>query len=202
MKYENSDLIQNLVLQIQESEGEDKRLLLEQLAPELESFIWSIVKTHGIQQCPQDSFQTAWIGVMKAISTYDVNKKTKFLTHCYWQILSALSKYKLETTRYENGQGTWKLSSINQVIADTDNVQLSEKLIADNDTAIDCITQLLESAARQIIEQNYKGTKKQILLLYIKGVRPVDIATKLNITRSYVSVTIRRFKLKCIEELT
>lgn len=82
MKTNNSELIQELVLQIQQSEGVEKRLLLDKLAPELEAFIWSVIKSHGAKQLPQDSFQTAWIGVMQAIETYDETKGTKFLTHC------------------------------------------------------------------------------------------------------------------------
>ena len=202
MKTNNSELIQELVINIQHSEGVEKRLLLNKLTPELEAFIWSILRTHGIKQLPQDSFQTAWLGVMQAIETYDASKGTKFLTHCYWQILSSLSKLKIYASRYETGQGTWSLSSLNQIITDTDNVPLQEKLVASDDTATDCVVKTLKESAIQLIEQNYTGTKKLILLKYMQGTRPVDIAAQLGVTRSHVSNTVSKFKQKCRKELT
>ena len=39
MKTNNSELIQELVIKIQHSEGVEKRLLLNKLTPELEAFI-------------------------------------------------------------------------------------------------------------------------------------------------------------------
>lgn len=202
MKANNSELIQELVIQIQQAEGVEKRILLDQLAPELEAFIWSIIKTHGAKQLPQDSFQTAWLGVMQAIETYDESKGTKFITHCYWQILSSLTKLKTYASRYETGQGTWSLSSLNQIINNTDNVPLQAKLVADDDTATDCVLKTLKESAIQLIEQNYVGTKKIILLKYMQGVRPVDIAAELGVTRSHVSNTVSKFKQKCRKELT
>ena len=202
MKTNNSELIQELVLKIQQAEGAEKRILLDQLAPELEAFIWSIIKSHGAKQLPQDSFQTAWLGVMQAIETYDESKGTKFITHCYWQILSSLSKLKTYASRYETGQGTWSLSSLNQIIVDTDSVTLQAKLVAEDDTATDCVLKTLKESAIQLIEQNYVGTKKIILLKYMQGIRPVDIATELGVTRSHVSNTVSKFKQKCRKELT
>lgn len=202
MKTNNSELIQELVLKIQQAYGVDKRILLDQLAPELEAFIWSVIKTHGAKQLPQDSFQTAWIGVMQAIETYDASKGTKFITHCYWQILSSLTKLKTYASRYETGQGTWSLSSLNQIIVDTDNVPLQAKLVAEDDTVTDCVLKTLKESAIQLIEQNYVGTKKIILLKYMQGIRPVDIAAELGVTRSHVSNTVSKFKQKCRKELT
>lgn len=202
MNVNNAELIQELVIQIQQSEGVEKRLLLDKLAPELDAFIWSILRTHGAKQIPQDSFQTAWIGVMKAIETYDASKNTKFLTHCYWQILSALSKLKLYASKYETGQGTWSLSSLDKVITDTDNVVLLEKLKSSDNTLRDFMLKNLEENARQLIENNYTGTKRLILLKYLDGTRPVDIAAELGVTRSHVSNTVSIFKQKCREQLT
>lgn len=202
MNTNNSKVIQELVIQIQQSEGVERRLLLDKLAPEMEAFIWSIIGKHGAKQLPQDSFQTAWLGVMKAIDTYDADKGTQFLTHCYWQILSALSKFKIYTTRYETGQGTWTLSSLNKTITDTESVKLEEKLISTADTSEECIIQNLEKDAIKLINDNYTGNKRTILLKYLAGERPVDIATELEVTRSHVSNTVSNFKKKCRAELT
>ena len=177
MNVNNAELIQTLVIQIQQSEGVEKRLLLDKLAPELDAFIWSILRTHGAKQIPQDSFQTAWVGVMKAIETYDASK-------------------------YETGQGTWSLSSLDKVISDTDNVMLLEKLKSSDNTSRDFMLKNLEENARQLIENNYTGTKRLILLKYLDGTRPVDIAAELGVSRSHVSNTVSKFKQKCREQLT
>lgn len=203
MSNSNNSKIQQLALQIPKAEGAHKRLLLNELVVEMEEFIWKLVHTQYKTGCgtKDEMYQAAWIGVMKAIESYSTAKGTKFTTYAYWQILNELAKYKREFDRFNPAQDKG-IYSIEYNLVDGGNHTLLD-ILHDNFDMEEYYELLeLEDIVKDVISAMKPGTKRDVIIKFLIGTRPVDIAKEVGISKSYVSVLLREFREECSNRLT
>lgn len=199
----NNAKIQQLALQIPKAEGANKHLLLNELVVEMEEFVWKLVHTQYKTGCgtKDEMYQAAWIGVMKAIESYSTAKGTKFTTHAYWQILNELAKYKREFDRFNPAQDKG-LYSIEYNLVDGGNHTLLD-ILHDNFDMEEYYELLeLEDIVKDVVSAMKPGTKRDVIIKFLIGTRPVDIAKEVGISKSYVSVLLREFREECSNRLT
>ena len=203
MSNSNNSKIQQLALQIPKAEGAEKHLLLNELVIEMEEFIWKLVHTQYKTGCgtKDEMYQAAWIGVMKAIESYSTAKGTKFTTYAYWQILNELAKYKREFDRFNPAQDKG-IYSIEYNLVDGGNHTLLD-ILHDNFDMEEYYELLeLEDIVKDVISAMKPGTKRDVIIKFLIGTRPVDIAKEVGISKSYVSVLLREFREECSNRLT
>ena len=203
MSNSNNSKIQQLALQIPKAEGANKHLLLNELVGEMEEFIWKLVHTQYKTGCgtKDEMYQAAWIGVMKAIESYSTAKGTKFTTYAYWQILNELAKYKREFDRFNPAQDKG-IYSIEYNLVDGGNHTLLD-ILHDNFDMEEYYELLeLEDIVKDVISTMKPGTKRDVVIKFLIGTRPVDIAKEVGISKSYVSVLLREFREECSNRLT
>ena len=203
MSNSNNSKIQQLALQIPKAEGANKHLLLNELVVEMEEFIWKLVHTQYKTGCgtKDEMYQAAWIGVMKAIESYSTDKGTKFTTYAYWQILNELAKYKREFDRFNPAQDKG-IYSIEYNLVDGGNHTLLD-ILHDNFDMEEYYELLeLEDIVKDVISTMKPGTKRDVIIKFLIGTRPVDIAKEVGISKSYVSVLLREFREECSNRLT
>ena len=203
MSNSNNSKIQQLALQIPKAEGANKHLLLNELVIEMEEFIWKLVHTQYKTGCgtKDEMYQAAWIGVMKAIESYSTDKGTKFTTYAYWQILNELAKYKREFDRFNPAQDKG-IYSIEYNLVDGGNHTLLD-ILHDNFDMEEYYELLeLEDIVKDVISTMKPGTKRDVVIKFLIGTRPVDIAKEVGISKSYVSVLLREFREECSNRLT
>ena len=203
MSNSNNSKIQQLALQIPKAEGANKHLLLNELVGEMEEFIWKLVHTQYKTGCgtKDEMYQAAWIGVMKAIESYSTAKGTKFTTYAYWQILNELAKYKREFDRFNPAQDKG-IYSIEYNLVDGGNHTLLD-ILHDNFDMEEYYELLeLEDIVKDVISAMKPGTKRDVIIKFLIGTRPVDIAKEVGISKSYVSVLLREFREECSNRLT
>lgn len=203
MSNSNNSKIQQLALQIPKAEGAEKHLLLNELVVEMEEFIWKLVHTQYKTGCgtKDEMYQAAWIGVMKAIESYSTAKGTKFTTYAYWQILNELAKYKREFDRFNPAQDKG-IYSIEYNLVDGSNHTLLD-ILHDNFDMEEYYELLeLENIVKDVISAMKPGTKKEVVMKFLMGTKPTNIAKEMNISKSYVSVILRAFRKDCSNRLT
>ena len=203
MSNSNNSKIQQLALQIPKAEGANKHLLLNELVVEMEEFIWKLVHTQYKTGCgtKDEMYQAAWIGVMRAIESYSTDKGTKFTTYAYWQILNELAKYKREFDRFNPAQDKG-IYSIEYNLVDGGNHTLLD-ILHDNFDMEEYYELLeLEDIVKDVISTMKPGTKRDVIIKFLIGTRPVDIAKEVGISKSYVSVLLREFREECSNRLT
>lgn len=203
MSNSNNSKIQQLALQIPKAEGAEKHLLLNELVVEMEEFVWKLVHTQYKTGCgtKDEMYQAAWIGVMKAIESYSTAKGTKFTTYAYWQILNELAKYKREFDRFNPAQDKG-IYSIEYNLVDGGNHTLLD-ILHDNFDMEEYYELLeLEDIVKDVISAMKPGTKKEVVIKFLMGTKPTDIAKEMDISKSYVSVILREFRKECSNRLT
>lgn len=199
----NNAKIQQLALQIPKAEGANKHLLLNELVVEMEEFIWKLVHTQYKTGCgtKDEMYQAAWIGVMKAIESYSTDKGTKFTTYAYWQILNELAKYKREFDRFNPAQDKGIYSIEYNLVEGSHHTLLD--ILPDNFNMEEQyeLTEL-EDIVKDVLSTMKPGTKRDVIIKFLIGTRPVDIAKEVGISKSYVSVLLREFREECSNRLT
>ena len=203
MSNSNNSKIQQLALQIPKAEGANKHLLLNELVVEMEEFIWKLVHTQYKTGCgtKDEMYQAAWIGVMKAIESYSTAKGTKFTTYAYWQILNELAKYKREFDRFNPAQDKGIYSIEYNLVEGSHHTLLD--ILHDNFDMEEYYELLeLEDIVKDVISTMKPGTKRDVVIKFLIGTRPVDIAKEVGISKSYVSVLLREFREECSNRLT
>ena len=203
MSNSNNSKIQQLALQIPKAEGANKHLLLNELVVEMEEFIWKLVHTQYKTGCgtKDEMYQAAWIGVMKAIESYSTDKGTKFTTYAYWQILNELAKYKREFDRFNPAQDKG-IYSIEYNLVDGGNHTLLDILHDNFDMEEYYELTELEDIVKDVLSTMKPGTKKEVVIKFLMGTKPTNIAKEMNISKSYVSVILRAFRKDCSNRLT
>lgn len=200
----NNAKIQQLALQIPKTEGVKKHLLLDQLVDEMEEFVWKLVHSQYKTGCgtKDEMYQAAWIGVMRAIESYSENKGTKFTTYAYWQILNELAKYKREFDRFNPAQDNKGLYSMEYNLVD-DGTHTLLDILPDNFDMEEYYQLIeLEDIVKDVLSTIKPGTKRDVIIKFLIGTRPVDIAKEVGISKSYVSVLLREFRKECSNRLT
>lgn len=199
----NNAKIQQLALQIPKAEGAEKHLLLNELVVEMEEFIWKLVHTQYKTGCgtKDEMYQAAWIGVMKAIESYSTDKGTKFTTYAYWQILNELAKYKREFDRFNPAQDKGIYSIEYNLVEGSHHTLLD--ILPDNFNMEEQyeLTEL-EDIVKDVLSTMKLGTKKEVVIKFLMGTKPTNIAKEMNISKSYVSVILRAFRKDCSNRLT
>ena len=203
MSNSNNSKIQQLALQIPKAEGAHKRLLLNELVVEMKEFIWKLVHTQYKTGCgtKDEMYQAAWIGVMKAIESYSTAKGTKFTTYAYWQILNELAKYKREFDRFNPDQDKGIYSIEYNLVEGSHHTLLD--ILPDNFNMEEQyeLTEL-EDIVKDVLSTMKPGTKKEVVIKFLMGTKPTNIAKEMNISKSYVSVILRAFRKDCSNRLT
>lgn len=200
----NNSKIQQLALQIPKAEGVEKHLLLDQLVEEMEEFVWKLVHSQYKTGCgtKDEMYQAAWIGVMRAIESYSSDKGTKFTTYAYWQILNELAKYKREFDRFNPSQDNKGIYSMEYNLVDEGTHTLLD-IIPDTFDMEEYYQLIeLEDIVKAVLGTMKPGTKKDVVIKFLMGTKPTNIAKEMNISKSYVSVILRTFRKECSSRLT
>ena len=200
----NNSKIQQLALQIPKAEGVEKRLLLNQLVEEMEEFVWKLVHSQYKTGCgtKDEMYQAAWIGVMRAIESYSSDKGTKFTTYAYWQILNELAKYKREFDRFNPSQDNKGIYSMEYNLVDEGTHTLLDILPDTFDMEEYYQLIELEDIVKDVLGTMKPRTKKDVVIKFLMGTKPTNIAKEMNISKSYVSVILRTFRKDCSSRLT
>lgn len=156
-----------------------------------------IAKKFSNTGCPiEDLFSIGWIGLLKAASTFNCEKNTKFSTYASKCIENEILMFLRHERKWD------KVISLSQPLT-TDLMNGNELLVEDicEDSKSNLAFESLES--REILSQvltwsfSYFDQRKALVLCYtMSGKTQTEIGKLLNITQSYVSRLQKKIRLK------
>ncbi len=183
--------------------GDEKSLT--KLIEENNGLIWSVVRRFWYCQIePDDLYQIACIGFIKAVRRFDFEYKVELSTYAVRYIFGEIKKFirddgivKISRNIKETGFKL-KMESINQYVYEDNNCEKQERITLENSNEEDVINKVLIS---NLLEHLKIRDKKIIELRYFKEKTQTEVAGILGISQVQVSRIERRLLKELKQEL-
>lgn len=183
--------------------GDEKSLT--KLIKENNGLIWSVVRRFWYCQIePDDLYQIACIGFIKAVRRFDFEYKVELSTYAVRYIFGEIKKFirddgivKISRNIKETGFKL-KMESINQYVYEDNNCEKQERITLENSNEEDVINKVLIS---NLLEHLKIRDKKIIELRYFKEKTQTEVAGILGISQVQVSRIERRLLKELKQEL-
>lgn len=182
--------------------GDEKSL--ERLIEENNGLIWSVVRRFWYKQVePDDLYQIACIGFIKAVKRFNFEFGTSLSTYATQYIFGEIKKFlrddgiiKISRNIKEAGFKL-KVESINQYVYDDNNCEKQEHIAID-DSEEELINKVLVS---NLLDNLKIRDKKIIKLRYFKEKTQTEVASILGISQVQVSRIERRLLSRLKQEI-
>lgn len=179
---------------------------LNDLQPAIDGMLVSLINKYKCKCEFDDLYQICWVTVMKCLKTYKPESGILFSTFCYKAIsnnlIMAENKERRHLSKYDkNGRCIRNFISKDSHFKASDDLAV-ESVIPSNDW--DISKRVIFNEMTPIIleiAESYVGTRRSIVLSYLKGERQCEIAKKLEVTYAYVSKVIKEFISECNYEV-
>ena len=180
---------------------------INELVDNIEGMLKSIVKKFLKGQEFDDLYQVAWLTVMKCVQLYDINSDTKFTSYVYRAVENDLVLYTRKQNKFKSkydDKGNCIIgfipmdSQVSNKMYEGTSVTVAET-IADEKQNVEheSLVNTLRPLVYDIVHSFKNENQHEILLMYMQGIKQLDIAEELDVTPAYVSKTIKVFNEKC-----
>lgn len=188
---------------IQKAQNGDEASLT-QLIEENNGLIWSVVRRFWYRQIePEDLYQIACIGFIKAVRRFDFTYEVELSTYAVQYIFGEIKKFLrddgiIKISRHIKETGfKVKIESINQLMYEDSSCEKQERIVAE-DTEEEMINKVLISS---LLEHLKIRDKEIIELRYFKEKTQTEVAGILGISQVQVSRIERRLLKELKQEL-
>lgn len=131
----------------------------------------------------EDLRQICYLGLVKAVKTYEEGHHTTFSTYAYKVIQNEIYMNLRKWKKKGNDVSIYTKTSER----DGDETYLIDVFTSDTDIENESIENDYKNSLRKAINTNLKGLEKEVLILKINGKKEVEIAEKLGISQSYAN---------------
>ena len=148
--------------------------------------IWSIIKTYYSYD-KDDIKQTAMMGLLKAINTFDTNGGAKFNTYMYIVIKNELNMF---CRKNNNKNKKYEVISANSYADnDEDEMTIQDLITSDDNIEEEIIENEEYKRLYEMIDMYAEKNemKANVIRLIVKGMRQEDISEIVGCSRSYIS---------------
>lgn len=143
----------------------------------------------------QELISEGYVGLQKALNTFNPTKETKFSTYAFICIDNEMKLYLRKLQRCYKATG-YNTTSLEATILDTD-IPFIDTLESDEEFENDLIERMVCDSIFEDIENGLKESEKELLeMFFIKNMAQKDIADIYGISQSGVSKKVKRLKKK------
>lgn len=174
---------------IQKAQNGDEESLTE-LIEENNGLIWSVVRRFWYRQIePEDLYQIACIGFIKAVRRFDFAYEVELSTYAVQYIFGEIKKFlrddgMIKISRHIKEAGfKVKIESINQLLYEDSNCERQEQIALEdneeemmNKVLISSLLDHLKIREKEIIELRYFKEKTQTEVAGILGISQVQVS--------------------------
>ncbi len=179
----------------------DEAVFVE-LLDNMQGMIRKILWPFRFRKDIEDLHQIADMTAFKCMSYYDPKGGALYTTYCFSAIYKEVKHYIEVNKKHYNEFDEYgnQLRSILYLDAGTqacESLLVADTLTSNDDVERDAIVSSMKPYLLEIADTFKTEKQKKIAKAFIEGERQVDIATKFNVSQSYISKTIKQFYEKC-----